>query len=105
MISPLKYPSKRRRRSDRYEKCGASPALKITKHRFTIAAVRITVQSGSLAANSGNTASCDGPAYAMNDMPSDYGTVSTDLLIAMPVTRPHDKVARTAGEKVRTPSK
>ncbi len=37
------------------------PALKITKRRLTIAAVKRSVQSGSLAASSGSTASCEEP--------------------------------------------
>ena len=77
----------------------------MTKRRLTIAAVSRMVQSGSFAAKSGSTASCDEPAYTANDMPSACGTVSTDFVIAMPVTRPQENVARTAGEKVRTPSK
>src|SRR5471030_1424211 len=38
-------------------------------------------------------------------MPSACGRVSTDLAMAMPVTRPHENVAGTAGERVLTPSR
>lgn len=36
-------------------------------------------------------------------MPSACPVVSTDLLIAMPVTSPHDRIAISVGEKSRKP--
>ena len=60
----------------------------MVKRTLTMNAVSSAVQVGKPAASSGSTASCDDPAYTKIVMPMACGMVSTDLLIATPVTSP-----------------
>lgn len=65
---------------------------------LTIVAVSRIVQSGSFATSSGSTASCDEPAYTRIDIALACPSVITDLLIAMPVTSPQERIAIKVGE-------
>ncbi len=77
--------------------------LKITKRKFTQAAVSHTTHSGPPTASSGITANCALPAYTSSDITSASGTDMPPLTIATPVTSPQAPMPKPAPIMSETP--